>query len=77
MRLSILFLLSAMFVGGAVYAQPTQSTPTTGGGTTALSPNNCGTPDEPKPCYGTKMGSSHYTPAHKAAAHTTTPPKSQ
>jgi hypothetical protein len=40
--------------------------------TTTLSPNNCGTPDTPKPCHSTnRMRSS------KAVHHTsaTTPPK--
>jgi hypothetical protein len=67
MRLAIPFLiLSALVVTGSALAQPSGAAKS---GTVALSPNNCGTPDEPKACPGTKGASKHYT-THKAAAKT-------
>jgi hypothetical protein len=70
MRALIPVLMIATMVAGSAYGQPSGatsggSTPTT----TALSPNNCGTPDEPKPCPGAKGMSYHHTMTHKAAAH--------
>jgi hypothetical protein len=38
-----------------------------------LSPNNCGTPDEPKACPG--MRGMHHTAMHKAPAPHKAPPK--
>ena len=61
MRLAVIFLLAAAFVTGTAHAQPS------GGGytPTALQPNNCGTPDTPKPCSGTKGAPKHHA-AYKA-----------
>ena len=61
MRFVIPLLLVAGLVSAPGYGQ------TTGGptpGTMALSPNNCGTPDTPKPCHTTKGMKS----VHKASA---------
>ena len=66
MRFIIPFL-SALVIAGAAYAQPSGST--YGGGTTALSPNNCGTPDEPKACPGAKGAPRHST-AHRSPSKT-------
>jgi hypothetical protein len=49
------FVIPLLLVAGFV-APPAQGQ-TSGGpapGTVALSPNNCGTPDTPKPCHTTK-----------------------
>ncbi len=77
MRTLIPVLLIATMVAGSAYGQPSGatsggSTPTT----TALSPNNCGTPDEPKACPGGKRMATRHTMTHKTAAHPTTTPKS-
>ena len=75
MRFAIPFvMLSALAITGSALAQPsgpaksgTVAGGTAASGTVALSPNNCGTPDEPKACPGTKGASKHYT-THKAAS---------
>ncbi len=70
MRFAIpLLMLSALAITGSALAQPSgpAKSGTVAGGTVALSPNNCGTPDEPKACPGTKGASKHYT-THKAAS---------
>jgi len=69
MRYLFPLLVSAMFVVAAAQAQPAGSA---AGGTAGLSPNNCGTPDQPKPCPGTKAATKSH-PAHKAATHPAKP----
>ena len=67
MRFVIPLLLSAVFVVGTAAAQPSgtaQSGTRTGATTMPLSPDNCGTPDEPKACPGMRRG-------HRAARHNT------
>jgi hypothetical protein len=49
MRFVIPLLLVAGFVAAPAHGQ-TSGGSTPPPGTTALSPNNCGTPDTPKPC---------------------------
>jgi hypothetical protein len=71
MRFTIPFLLSAVFLTGAAYAQPTGAP----AGTMPLSPNNCGTPDAPKACPG-KM-TAHHAAMHKAPAKAKAPTKAQ
>ena len=61
MRLVIPLLLSAIFVAGTAASQPSSSA---AGGNMPLSPNNCGTPDEPKACPGMIRG--HHATMHKA-----------
>jgi hypothetical protein len=51
-------LLAVGFVAPPTHGQPSD-TP----GTMALSPNNCGTPDTPKPCHTKSMKA-----VHKASA---------
>ena len=73
MRLAITFLmLSGLVVTGSALAQPSGAAKS---GTVALSPNNCGTPYEAKPCGGkaavTKT-SAKPAPSHKAMSHTKT-----
>jgi hypothetical protein len=82
MRFVIPLLLCAAFVTGPAYAQQTGGSAGTGtaaagtgtagagSGTAALSPNNCGTPDEPKPCGGTGGAYAHRTMTHKTSSHT-------
>jgi hypothetical protein len=50
MRFVIPLLLVAGFLAPAAQGQTSAPAP----GTVALSPNNCGTPDTPKPCHTTK-----------------------
>jgi hypothetical protein len=73
MRVLIPALMIATMMAGSAYAQPSGAT--TGNSaqaTTALSPNNCGTPDEPKACPGAKRTTTRHTMTHKAAAHPST-----
>ena len=60
MRLVIPFLLAAAFLVGPAVGQP--SSPA---GNLPLNPNNCGTPDEPKPCSGAKVVKAKTTASHK------------
>ena len=62
MRLMTPILLAAVFMVGVANAQtsgPNSTGTTASYGTMPLSPDNCGTPDEPKPCYGTKGAKKH------------------
>lgn len=76
MRVVIPLLLSAMFVTGIVCVQGAYAQPSTSAtaGTMPLSPDNCGTPDEPKPCPGAKRMTRRYrpkaVPAHETGATT-------
>jgi|GEM_PF-4098835 hypothetical protein len=63
MRFVIPLLLSFVFAAGTAAAQPSSSGAS---GNMSLSPNNCGTPDQPKACPGMMRG--HHTPMHKAPA---------
>ena len=56
MRFVIPLLLVAGFVAAPAQGQ-TSDGPTPG--TMALSPNNCGTPDTPKPCHTKSMKGDH------------------
>ena len=67
MRFVIPLLLSAVFVAGTAAAQPS------GSGAMPLSPNNCGTPDEPKACPGMMRG--HHAGMHKAPTTSKSPAK--
>jgi len=71
MRVMVPLLLSAFFALAAS-AQPSSNVDP---GKMPLSPNNCGTPYEPKPCGGkaavTKT-SAKPAPSHKAMSHTKT-----
>ena len=69
MRIVIPLLLSAVFVAGTAAAQPSGS----GAGNMPLSPNNCGTPYEPKACPGMMRG--HHAPMHKAPTASKAPAK--
>ena len=69
MRIVIPLLLSAVFVAGTAAAQPSGS----GAGNMALSPNNCGTPHEPKACPG--MTRAHHAAVHKAPPASKAPAK--
>ena len=69
MRIVIPLLLSAVFVAGTAAAQPSSS----GAGNMPPSPNNCGTPDEPKACPGMMRG--HHAPMHKAPTTSRAPSK--
>ncbi len=73
MRFVIPLLLSALFVTGTAYAQPagTQPGAPATAGTMPPSPNNCGTPDEPKPCPGANRMTRHSRPKTAAAVHAT------
>ena len=62
MRVVTILLLSVAFLSGPAYAQSSGSAAS---GTAAPQPNNCGTPDQPKACPGTKGASTH-TSTHKA-----------
>jgi hypothetical protein len=57
MRLVAAFLLAAVFMTGTAHAQPSG---TSSYASTALQPNNCGTPDAPKACPGAKSVSKHH-----------------
>ena len=63
MRFAIPLLVCAAFLAGSAHAQQSGAP----AGTAALSPNNCGTPDQPKACPGTHGASSHHhtTTTHK------------
>ncbi len=63
MRIAMPLLVTAMFVAGAAYAQPAGGPPPAAG-TMPLQPNNCGTPDEPKPCPGPRGMRTHHAPQH-------------
>jgi hypothetical protein len=65
MRFIAPILLAAVFVAGVAHAQPSGTSTYT---PTALQPNNCGTPDTPKACPGSKsMSMSKHHTAYKAA----------
>jgi hypothetical protein len=70
MRFVIPLLLSVVFAAGTAAAQPASSGAS---GNMPLSPNNCGTPYEPKPCPGMMRG--HHAPAHKAPTTSKAPAK--
>ena len=61
MRLVAAFLLAAVFMTGTAHAQPSG---TSSYASTALQPNNCGTPDAPKACPGAKSVSQHQSQHH-------------
>ncbi len=71
MRLTLPLSLAAALLAGSVQAQQSGQS-SVGGvastGTMPLSPNNCGTPDEPKACPGTR-GASHHPTRHPAQYH--------
>jgi len=64
MRLVAAFLLAAVFMTGTAHAQPSG---TSSYASTALQPNNCGTPDAPKACPGAKSPVSKHHATYKAA----------
>ena len=66
MRFVLPLMFSLVVSVAPVYAQPSGSAPA---GTMPLSPNNCGTPDQPMPCPGSKTASK----SHKATSKTTKP----
>jgi hypothetical protein len=73
MRFVLPLMFSLVVSVAPVYAQPSGSAPA---GTTPLSPNNCGTPDQPKPCTGSKTASKSHKAApvsHKATSKATKP----
>jgi hypothetical protein len=57
MRLVTAFLLAAICMTGTALAQASDTSNYT---PTALQPNNCGTPDTPKPCAGAKGMPKHH-----------------
>ncbi len=72
MRLMLPVALTVALLAGPAHTQPSGQ-PANGGaasaGTMPLSPNNCGTPDEPKPC------TSHHAIMHPAAPNHHREPK--
>lgn len=78
--LVIPLLLSVAFSVGAAAAQPTgtaatQPSGSSGMGNMPLSPNNCGTPDQPKACPGMMRG--HRAAMHKSPTPSKAPTKQQ
>jgi hypothetical protein len=69
-------LFSSLLLAASVTALPasaqTQTMAAPAPATTTLSPNNCGTPDTPKPCHFVKRMHSPKAVHHTSA---TTPPK--
>ena len=62
MRAVVPFLIAAAFLVAPAYAQPSSSA-----GTMPLNPNNCGTPDQPKSCAGSKVVNAKST-SHKTTS---------
>ncbi len=63
--------LAAALLAGSVHAQPARQSSmgsAASAGTMPLSPNNCGTPDEPKPCSGSRS-TRHHTIRHPSQYH--------